>query len=83
MVIEGNEEDKSLMDMIINTQTTSNQNNIIKFSDNSSAIKGFKVKMLRPCSTNTPSSFTVCNSSQHLIFTAETHNFPTGIAPFR
>ena len=83
MVIDGEEQDKSLIDMIIDTQNTSNPNNVIKFSDNSSAIKGFEMKTLRPNNTGAPSSFSVEQTKQHLIFTAETHNFPTGVAPFR
>ncbi|XP_001605732.2 phosphoribosylformylglycinamidine synthase [Nasonia vitripennis] len=82
MVIDGEEKDKSLIDMIIDTQKSSNPNNVIKFSDNSSAIKGFEAKTLRPTRTDAASSFQVENSKQHLIFTAETHNFPTGVAPF-
>ncbi|XP_014208739.1 phosphoribosylformylglycinamidine synthase [Copidosoma floridanum] len=82
MVIDGKEKDKSLIDMIIDSQNNSNNNNVIKFSDNSSAIKGFDVKTLRPNQTNAPSSFHIDDSKQHLIFTAETHNFPTGVAPF-
>lgn len=83
MVIDGEEKEKSLIDMIIDTQNNSNPNNVIKFSDNSSAIKGYEAKTLRPTRTDAPSSFKIDNSKQHLIFTAETHNFPTGVAPFR
>ena len=35
MVLDGVEEKDSLIDMIINTQNFSNNNNVIKFSDNS------------------------------------------------
>ena len=83
MIIDGVEKKKSLMDMIIETQLTSNPNNVIKFSDNSSVIKGFSVIALRPNITNAPSNFCFEKENQHLIFTAETHNFPTGVAPFR
>ncbi|KAJ8675420.1 hypothetical protein QAD02_011206 [Eretmocerus hayati] len=82
MIIDGDDKPKSLIDMIIDTQKTSNQNNVIKFSDNSSAIKGFEAKILRPDRTDQHSSFHVESAKQHLIFTAETHNFPTGVAPF-
>ncbi|XP_015603817.1 phosphoribosylformylglycinamidine synthase [Cephus cinctus] len=82
MVIDGEEKEASLIDMIIDTQCTSNQNNVIKFSDNSSAIRGFKIFALRPDNTSEPSPIRISNLDQHLIFTAETHNFPTGVAPF-
>ena len=83
MIIDGEEKKESLIDMIIETQTTSNKNNVIKFSDNSSAIEGFEVLGLRPNKTNHPSNFNLVKLKQNLIFTAETHNFPTGVAPFR
>ncbi|KAG5320947.1 PUR4 synthase, partial [Acromyrmex heyeri] len=68
--------------MIMDTQNYSNSNNVIKFSDNSSAIEGFKIPVLRPINTFKCSNFHLENIKQHLIFTAETHNFPTGVAPF-
>ncbi|XP_054001967.1 phosphoribosylformylglycinamidine synthase [Hylaeus anthracinus] len=82
MIVDGVEMKKSLLDMIIETQKHSNPNNTIKFSDNSSAIKGYQVKALRPNETHKCSSFRIENVDQDLIFTAETHNFPTGVAPF-
>lgn len=83
VILDGKEEEKSLIDMIIDTQNYPNPNNVIKFSDNSSAIEGFQVSVLRPVETHKSSHFDLKDIKQHLIFTAETHNFPTGIAPFR
>nr|XP_031826710.1 phosphoribosylformylglycinamidine synthase [Nomia melanderi] len=82
IVVDDKEMERSLLDMIIETQKYSNPNNTIKFSDNSSAIKGYQVKTLRPNKTHKCSSFRLENVDQDLIFTAETHNFPTGVAPF-
>lgn len=48
-----------------------------------SAIKGFKVKQIKPTKSTGPSSFTSKLSNLNLVFTAETHNFPTGVEPFR
>ena len=83
IILDGKEKEQSLIDMVIDTQNYSNQNNVIKFSDNSSAIEGFCVPILRPIETYKCSSFQKKRIQQHLIFTAETHNFPTGVAPFR
>lgn len=83
MVIDGEEKKESLIDMIIDTQSTSNSNNVIKFSDNSSAIEGFESTVLAPKRTDGPSAVGLDKKKRHLIFTAETHNFPTGVAPFR
>ena len=77
--------DESLIDMIIETQKHTNANNVIKFNDNSSAIKGFSdLRVLCPVNSTEPSLLTVKEGvHRHIIFTAETHNFPTGVAPFQ
>lgn len=82
MVINGKEYEESLIDMILNTQKYTNPNNVIKFSDNSSAIKGYIHRSLRPVTAGTMCELKQTNTESHLIFTAETHNFPTGVAPF-
>lgn len=82
MIIDGVEEDKSLIKMIIDTQNHSNPNNTIKFSDNSSAIKGFKCKVLQPSTFVEPGKMEINEVDLDLIFTAETHNMPTTVAPF-
>lgn len=80
--LDGVEEKQSLIEQIIDTQKSSNPNNTVKFSDNSSAIKGFTHKTLHA------SSFTECGKLEtktvksDLIFTAETHNMPTALSPF-
>lgn len=88
MIIDGVAHEKSLIHMIIDTQKNSNQNNTIKFSDNSSAIKGFKHKSIQPVVNTNNNSFeaneiSVAEVESDLIFTAETHNMPTAVAPFR
>lgn len=82
MIIDGKEEEKSLIKMIIETQNHSNQNNTIKFSDNSSAIKGFKCNTLHPTTFIEPGKMEISETELDLIFTAETHNMPTTVAPF-
>jgi phosphoribosylformylglycinamidine synthase len=46
-------------------------------------MEGFRVKHLHPSNSKEASSFKIVEGKSHLIFTAETHNFPTGVAPFR
>ncbi|CAN8032607.1 unnamed protein product [Ixodes persulcatus] len=82
MVVDGKEEPGSLFSLITATQDTSNDNNVIKFSDNSSAIQGYELRVLQPKDTTVGSAYTVVDAKRHIIFTAETHNFPTGVAPF-
>lgn len=50
---------------------------------NFSAINGFKVKQIKPKMTTGPSFYTSEILNLNLVFTAETHNFPTGVEPFR
>ncbi|PVD34343.1 hypothetical protein C0Q70_05614 [Pomacea canaliculata] len=83
MVINGEELPDSLFSLIMSTQQHSNDNNVIKFNDNSSGIKGYTSKILTPKNSFIPGPFEVKdNVTRHIIFTAETHNFPTGVAPF-
>ncbi|KAM8960164.1 phosphoribosylformylglycinamidine synthase [Pelodytes ibericus] len=80
--VDGEEMEQSLFDLIMKTQDSSNQNNVIKFCDNSSAIQGREVKCLIPTDPSRAGPYILRRSLRHLIFTAETHNFPTGVAPF-
>ena len=47
-----------------------------------SAILGFEVKNLKPKNFGTFSELVQKDVDACLTFTAETHNFPTGVAPF-
>ncbi|KAM6307819.1 phosphoribosylformylglycinamidine synthase [Podargus strigoides] len=78
LVVDGQEEPQSLFQRIMGTQSSSNPNNVIKFSDNSSAIRGVPVTALWPRDPAEPSPFEKRTTIRHVIFTAETHNFPTG-----
>ncbi|XP_051788441.1 phosphoribosylformylglycinamidine synthase isoform X1 [Erpetoichthys calabaricus] len=82
MKVDGMEKRESLFNLIMGTQRHSNQNNVIKFCDNSSGIEGCEVEGLYPCDTAQASHYERVRSTRHIIFTAETHNFPTGVAPF-
>ncbi|KAH9424854.1 hypothetical protein DERP_012341 [Dermatophagoides pteronyssinus] len=82
--IDDKEVPESLFAMVTSTQENTNDNNVIKFSDNSSAIRGFSdLNILIPKDSTEASSMELKkNQTRHIIFTAETHNFPTGVAPF-
>ncbi|KAK2168781.1 hypothetical protein LSH36_14g05035 [Paralvinella palmiformis] len=82
MIIDGERQSESLFDLVMSTQDMSNKNNIISFSDNSSAIAGSDITFLRPTNSDQPSMIGTDTKLRHIIFTAETHNFPTGVAPF-
>ncbi|KAG9508654.1 Phosphoribosylformylglycinamidine synthase [Fragariocoptes setiger] len=75
----------SLFEMVSETQHYSNRNNVIAFADNSSAVRGYRaLHVLRPDDPTCASPMRVHadHTHRHIIFTAETHNFPTGVAPF-
>ncbi|CAG9785046.1 unnamed protein product [Diatraea saccharalis] len=82
LILDGEEINQSLIDMVASTQQNSNNNNVIKFGDNSSAIKGFKHKKIRPVNVRAPSQVIEEEVESDIIFTAETHNMPTAVAPF-
>ena len=72
------------MKLVKKTQTATKPNNsIIAFHDNSSAIEGYEVPVLVPKVSNGPGEVSlVKGTTRNITLTAETHNFPTGIAPF-
>ena len=81
MILDGVEQDQTLFAMVKATLPAVS-NSVIAFHDNSSAIQGFKVKTLAPVDGTRASSMQPKTLTLHPILTAETHNFPTGVAPF-
>jgi len=82
MMHGGIAKDKTLMQLVMDTQLHTNNNNVIKYSDNSSAIKGFDIETLFPSDPTSSSLYIKKKMLRNILFTAETHNFPTGVAPF-
>lgn len=83
MVIDGVEKPKTLFQLVKETLTEeSKQNSIIAFHDNSSSIRGYECKALKPVTVGKASPMSVQTQTLHPILTAETHNFPSGVAPF-
>jgi phosphoribosylformylglycinamidine synthase len=81
-VIDDKEEPETLMEIVCSTLEANATNSIIAFKDNSSCIRGRDVFTIIPESPGNPSTFAKRKLPYHIIFTAETHNFPTGVAPF-
>lgn len=83
MVIDGQEMPFSLFDLVMDTLKNSpSTNSLIAYRDNARAIKGSTIKQLRTTDPTTASQVEPVEKEFALTFTAETHNFPTGIAPF-
>lgn len=78
LVKDGEELPQTLFSMVKGTNKGGNSK--IAFSDNASAIEGFKVKTATP--NFKTGLYSTKDKEYHLTFTAETHNFPTGVAPF-
>lgn len=81
-IINGKKQNQSLLEVVQAPLEKNPVNSLIAFNDNSSAIRGYKIKTIIPSKTSESSKFKNINKTYHFIFTAETHNFPTGIAPF-
>lgn len=83
MIIDGEEKPLTLFKLVKSTLTEENKgNSIIAYHDNSSSIRGYECDALRPSSLDKAGPVTVGKQLLHPILTAETHNFPSGVAPF-
>ena len=82
LIIDGMEVPENLMEIIQQTLARNPGNSVIAFKDNSSAIRGYDIETIVPDKPGTASKFRKSRLGHHIIFTAETHNFPSGVAPF-
>ncbi|MFZ3107055.1 MAG: phosphoribosylformylglycinamidine synthase [Candidatus Hydromicrobium sp.] len=82
LLIDGKEISETLLKIIKSPLIANPSNSIIAFKDNSSGITGYRVWTIVPEYPGICSQFCKYQFTYHLIFTAETHNFPSGVAPF-
>jgi len=82
LVIDGHEMPRHLFAIVRQPWEANPNNSVIAFHDNSSAIRGFRVKALVCSLPREPSPLISSELDLDVIFTAETHNFPSGVAPF-
>ncbi|MHB8882896.1 MAG: phosphoribosylformylglycinamidine synthase [Thermodesulfovibrionales bacterium] len=82
LVIDGAEVPENLMQIVKEPLKRNPSNSVIAFKDNSSAIAGYRIQTIVPESPGRASRFIGTAGHYHIIFTAETHNFPSGVAPF-
>lgn len=85
--VDGIVKDECLFDIVRDTLDTNkspliNDNSVIGFKDNSSAIRGRKAFTLLPSSVGEASEIRPMMKDLDLLFTAETHNFPCAVAPY-
>lgn len=82
MIIDGEEKLDTLFKMVKDTLPEDKPNNsIIAFHDNSSSIRGYECTAFKP-TVGKPGPASQQKQILHPILTAETHNFPSGVAPF-
>ncbi len=81
-VIDDEEMGETLFDLVRATLTANPSGSLVAFKDNSSVIEGFTLQTLLPARPGEPSPLQLAEVDYHPLLTAETHNFPTGVAPF-
>jgi phosphoribosylformylglycinamidine synthase len=82
LVIDGMEAPRNLMELLQAPLDANPGNSVIAFKDNSSGIRGYRIRTLVPEQPGQPGRMVPAEADYHIIFTAETHNFPSGVAPF-
>ncbi|MFZ4648429.1 MAG: phosphoribosylformylglycinamidine synthase [Patescibacteria group bacterium] len=80
-VINGDPQNETLMEIVKSTLEANVNNSLLAFCDNSSVIRGASIFTLLPKITDPYQLFEKKKLLFHFLFTAETHNFPSGIAP--
>ena len=81
-VIDGIEQKGTLFNLVAETLQANPLGSLIAFKDNSSAIEGYDIQTIIPDRPGEPAPFTTVKCKYHPLLTVETHNFPTGVAPF-
>ncbi|MCF6186725.1 MAG: phosphoribosylformylglycinamidine synthase [Desulfobulbaceae bacterium] len=81
-IIDGSEQKGTLFDVVTETLKAHPKGSIVAFKDNSSVVEGHDITTLHPETPGEPSALQSADVRYHMLLTAETHNFPTGVAPF-
>ncbi|MFA6899470.1 MAG: phosphoribosylformylglycinamidine synthase, partial [Desulfurivibrionaceae bacterium] len=81
-IIDGVEQKDNLFELVTATLTAHPKGSVIAFKDNSSAVAGHTIQTIMPETPGEPCRFSAQEAVYHVLLTAETHNFPTGVAPF-
>ncbi|MGB5528012.1 MAG: phosphoribosylformylglycinamidine synthase [Gemmatimonadota bacterium] len=82
LIIDGMAAPRNLMELLRAPLDANPGNSVIAFKDNSSGIRGYRIRTLMPEQPGQPGRMVPAEAEYHVIFTAETHNFPSGVAPF-
>jgi len=75
-------QDETLFGMVKDTLAQNPKGSLVAFKDNSSVVAGHKIHTIMPETPGLPCALKESDATYHMLLTAETHNFPTGVAPF-
>jgi phosphoribosylformylglycinamidine synthase len=81
-VIDGQEYEQTLFQVVTETLKANPKGSLVAFKDNSSVVAGHTIHTLHPEEPGAPAPLQEVSVRYHPLLTAETHNFPTGVAPF-
>ncbi|MCI5131153.1 MAG: phosphoribosylformylglycinamidine synthase, partial [Candidatus Electrothrix sp. EH2] len=81
-VVDGEEQEGTLFEVVKDTLKANPKGSLVAFKDNSSVVAGHEITTLHPGQPGRPSPLETTQVVYHPLLTAETHNFPTGVAPF-
>lgn len=82
LIIDEKEMPETLFDIVKDPLKVNTGNSTIAFKDNSSAIEGSEIITIIPRVVGKVSPMKEEKMNYNITFTAETHNFPSGVAPF-
>ncbi len=82
IVIDGKEQEAPLFQLVTDTLRANPKGSVVAFKDNSSVIAGYDITTILPEKPGKVSRFIEKTVHYDILLTAETHNFPTGVAPF-
>lgn len=82
IVIDGQKMPNNLMNIIGEPLKKNPNNSVVAFKDNSSALRGTLIKQVLPSNPGMPSPIIPQDRDWDLLLTAETHNFPSAVAPY-
>jgi len=81
-VINGILKESTLFDLVTATLKVNPKGSVVAFKDNSSVITGYDIETIIPQRPGLSSPLSIMSVRYYPLLTAETHNFPTGVAPF-
>ncbi|WP_339134488.1 MAG: phosphoribosylformylglycinamidine synthase [Candidatus Electrothrix sp. GW3-4] len=81
-IVDGEEQEGTLFQVVKEPLSAHPKGSLVAFKDNSSVVAGHEITTLLPKEPGQPSPLKATEAVYHPLLTAETHNFPTGVAPF-